>query len=169
MSREHGNRNIIVAYDKNRVIGHEGDMPWRGNLPADLRRFKELTTGHTVIMGRTTYDSIGRPLPNRHNIVISRQTNLEIPGCDVVNSLEEAYGLGAEDDELFIIGGAKIYHLAMPTANRLLVTEIDEAFEGDTFFPEIPQEWHEVGRSSRYSIDENNKFCYTFIEYERDS
>lgn len=160
------NKNIIAAYDKNRVIGHEGDMPWRGSLPADLIRFKELTIGHAVIMGRHTYDSIGRPLSNRRNIVISKQANLDIPGCDVANSLEDAYALGAEEEELFIIGGAKIYHLAMPTADRLLVTEIDAEFEGDTFFPEIPQEWHETGRE-HHQADEVNLHNYTFIEYER--
>lgn len=160
------NKNIITAYDKNRIIGHEGDMPWRQNLPADLMRFKELTLGHTIIMGRGTYDSIGKPLPNRRNIVVSRQANLEIPGCDVVNSLEDAYALGAEEEELFIIGGARIYHLAMPTVDRLLVTEIDAEFEGDTFFPEIPEEWHETSREY-HSADSKNLYNYTFIEYER--
>lgn len=164
--KDMSSKNIIVAHDKNRVIGSKGDMPWHGNLPADLKHFKELTNGHTIIMGRATYDSIGKPLPNRRNVVITRQTNLEIPGCSVFNSLEEACRLGLEDEELFIIGGASIYHLAMPSADRLFVTEIDAEFEGDTYFPELPPEWQEVNRGEHFA-DIDNKYNYTFIEYER--
>lgn len=159
-------KTIIVAYDKNRVIGHEGDMPWQGDLPADLEHFKKVTEGHTIVMGRKTYDSIGRPLPNRRNIVVSRQSNLQIPGCEVVHSLEDAYELGADDEEIFIIGGEKIFKLALEDADRLIVTEIDAEFEGDTYFPEIDAVSYSGETQEERLPDDKNKYGYTVLRFD---
>jgi dihydrofolate reductase len=160
--------SIIVAYDRNRLIGSGNELPWY--LPADLRHFKELTTGNTVIMGRKTLDSImnrlGKPLPNRKNVILTKQSDLEIEGCEVVHSMEEAITMSS-DGEIFVIGGAQIYHLAMPIADRLIVTEVNHEFEGDTYFPIVnADEWREVARED-HSSDEDNRFDYSFIEYER--
>ena len=121
--------NIIVAASLNNVIGKDNKLLWRQS--ADLKRFKELTTGKTVVMGRKTYDSIGKPLPNRRNIVITRQS-IEIPGCEVVNSLEEALKL---DNEIFIIGGGEIYQKSIILADKIFFTLIQTEVEGDTYFP----------------------------------
>ncbi|MEX0748607.1 MAG: dihydrofolate reductase [Candidatus Saccharimonadales bacterium] len=160
-------KTIVVAYDRNRTIGYKGSMPWHGQLPADLRHFKELTFGHAVVMGRHTYESIGRPLPNRHNIVLTKQRDLQLLGCTVVNSLESAYESAADEGGIYVIGGSRVYSIAMPTVDRLVVTEIEADFPGDTYFPEIPPEWQEVSRSQTYEVDENNRYPYTFVEYER--
>lgn len=160
-------KSIIVAHDRNRVIGYDGGMPWQGQLPADLRHFKERTLGKAVIMGRLTYESIGRPLPGRHNIILTRQQDLRIAGCTIVNSLENAYERAADDEAIYVIGGSKLYRIAMPTVNRLVVTEIDADFPGDTYFPEISSEWKETFRSQKFEADDNNLYPYTFIEYER--
>ena len=153
---------IIVAMSKNRVIGNNNSLIW--NLPNDLKRFKQLTIGTTIVMGRKTYESIGRPLPNRRNIVISRDENLVIEGCDVVNSLSEALLLC--NNNCFIIGGGEIYKQTLPIADRLYVTHIDEEFEGDTYFPEIDSSWH-VSIKESFTTDDKNKHNYSFVEYER--
>ena len=159
------NLNIIVAHGHNRVIGSENDLPWAGEMREDMKRFVELTTGHTILMGRKTYDSIGRPLPNRRNIVLTSQDDLEIEGCETVNTFADVLDMEVDGD-LFVIGGAKVYHLAMPHADKLYVTEIDGDFPGDTFFPELPDVWHEVYREP-HGVDERNHYGYTFVEYER--
>lgn len=160
-------RNIIAAYESNRGIGYEDDMPWGRDLPADLRHFKELTSGHTIVMGRKTYDSIGRPLPNRRNVVLTSQEDLDIEGCEVVNSLDEALDISADEEEIFIIGGASLYRVAMPEADRLFITEVTAYLPADTYFPEInPDQWSEISRE-HHQADENNKYNYTFVEYER--
>lgn len=157
---------MVAAHDKNRVIGHEGDMPWKGELPADLEHFKNITAGHAVIMGRTTHESIGRPLPNRRNIVLSQQTGKEIEGCDIAGSFDEALEISGDEEEVFVIGGAKLYHLAMPNAQKLYVTKIEAEFTGDTFFPVLSVEWQEISREDHLA-DERNAYNYTFLEYER--
>ncbi|MDB5167646.1 MAG: dihydrofolate reductase [Candidatus Saccharibacteria bacterium] len=158
-------KSIIVAYDKNRGIGAANDLLWTRDLPADLRHFKELTTGHSIIMGRRTYESLGRPLPNRKNIVISHSTE-QIPDVIVVGSLDEAYAI-ANDAEIFIIGGGQIYQLAIDGVDRLLVTEVDGSFEADVFFPAVnPAIWIEVKRD-HHPKDELNKYDYDFVTYER--
>lgn len=160
-------KNIIAAYAQNRLIGATGHLPWRGNLPADMQRFRELTTGHSVIMGRATYESIGRPLPRRRNIVLSQQTNLKLPGCEVVNSYEDALSLVKKDEEIFIIGGAKIYALALPSADHLYITEIQAEFVGDSFFLDIdPAEWR-IMADEQYQADDRNLYNYRFVTYER--
>jgi dihydrofolate reductase len=152
--------NIIVAMSKNRVIGNANTLIW--HLPEDLRRFKLLTTGNTIVMGRKTYESIGRPLPNRRSIIITRDTNYKVDGCEVVNSLEEALELS--NNNCFIIGGGEIYRQALDKADRLYITKIDKEFEGDTTFPDsINGEWYE----SNYEEFKNDEFEYSFIQYER--
>lgn len=159
-------KSIIVAYDKNRGIGAANDLLWLRDLPADLRHFKELTTGSTIVMGRNTYQSIGKPLANRHNIVISRQPEA-IDDVTVVGSIEQAYAAASSDD-VFIIGGGQIYALALPLIDRIYATEVDEVFPAaDIFFPAISEdEWHETSRE-KHTKDENNKYDYSFVVFDR--
>ena len=152
--------NIIVAASLNNVIGKDNKLLWRQS--ADLKRFKELTTGKTVVMGRKTYDSIGKPLPNRRNIVITRQ-DIEIPGCEVVHSLEDALKV---DDEIFILGGGEIYQKSIILANKIFLTLIQTEIEGDTYFPVLGEEWKEESKEE-FLKDEKNQFDYQFINYVR--
>jgi dihydrofolate reductase len=154
--------NIIVATSKNRVIGNNNSLIWK--LPADLKRFKQITTGSTVVMGRKTYESIGKPLPNRRNIIITRDTNYLVDNCEIVNSLEEALMLCNND--CFIIGGGEIYKQSIDIADKIYLTLVQEDFEGDTYFPEIGKEWTKVFRED-YEGDEKNEHKYSFIDYER--
>jgi dihydrofolate reductase len=151
---------IIVATSRNKVIGDSNNLIWY--LPADLKRFKEITTGNTIVMGRKTYESIGKPLPNRRNIVITRDVNYEVDGCEIVNSLEEA--LMISNQNCFIIGGGEIYKQSMGIADQIYLTLVHEDFEGDTTFPEIGSEWKMV-TSQDFEPDEKNKHKYSFIEY----
>ncbi|MDQ3245085.1 MAG: dihydrofolate reductase, partial [bacterium] len=150
--------SLIVAIGKNNEIGKGNALLW--SLPADIKHFKGATVGHTIIMGRKTYESIGRPLPNRQNIVITRDTNYTKEGIEVAHSLEEAINISrlnldkelTEGQEVFIIGGAEIYKHALPIADKLYVTKVDQDFEADTFFPTIDLNiWHET------SIDIHNR------------
>jgi len=144
--------SIIVAMSSNRVIGVNNSLPW--HLSEDLKHFKTLTTGHTIIMGRKTYESIGKPLPNRRNIVISRNLNAFYGGIEVVHSLEDAFSTSSNDDEVFIIGGSNIYEQSLHLAEYLYITEIKKAFEGDAFFPEIDKSlWTESTRETHISSD----------------
>ncbi len=157
--------SLIVAVAQNGVIGHNNQLIW--HLPNDLKQFRKLTTGHVIIMGRRTFDSIGKPLPNRTSIVISRDTTLKIEGCTVVNSLEAAIATArlVETQEAFIIGGAEIYRLAMPFVDKMYVTEVKADFEGDTFL-QIPTEgWNETSRVS-HQADEKHGWAYDFVEWE---
>ena len=148
---------------KNRVIGVNNKLPW--HLSADLKRFKALTMGHTIIMGRRTYESIGRPLPGRNNVVISRQSNLMFPCVTVVSSLDQATER-ANTGEVFIVGGAEIYREALPMAHRILLTEVHRHFEGDTFFPLLsPRDWRETVRENHK--DELSGLAYDFVTLER--
>lgn len=153
---------IIVATSKNRVIGNNNSLIW--NLPADLKHFKKLTVGSTVVMGRKTYESIGKPLTNRRNIIITRDESLQIKDCEMVNSLEEALLLCNND--CFIIGGGEIYKQSLFIADELYLTLIDEEFEGDTFFQELSEDWFESERKE-FEPDDKNKYNYSFIKYER--
>lgn len=135
---------MIAAMDRKRVIGRDNAMPW--HLPEDLKHFKRLTLGHPIVMGRKTFESIGRPLPGRENIVITRNASLALAGVRVVTSLDEALGL-TRGKTAFVIGGAEIYRLALPFADCLHLTEIDIDVGGDTFFPEFdPAEWEQTAR-----------------------
>ena len=153
---------IIVAISKNRVIGDSNKLIW--HLPADLKRFKEVTGGHPIVMGRKTYESIGRPLPNRRNIIITRDENYEVDGCEVVNSIEEALLLTNSD--CFIIGGGEIYKQTLHIADQIYLTQVDEDFDGDTTFPELPPSWY-VSNKEDFESDEKNPYKYSFILYEK--
>ena len=157
--------SLIVAISENRVIGREGDLPW--HLSADLQRFKRLTMGHHIIMGRTTYDSIGRPLPGRTSVVLSRPASLELPNVYVVPSLEAALQLASGDDEAFVIGGAQIYALALPLVQRLYLTRVHAEVPGDTFFPDIDRATWELVEQSEHAADERNDFASTFSILDR--
>lgn len=154
---------IIVATDRQRGIGINNTLPWR--LPEDLAHFKRTTSGHPIIMGRKTFDSIGRPLPNRRNIVVTRNAEWKHEGVEAAPSLKAAAGM-VGDAEAFIIGGAQVYAEALPYADRMIVTEIGKTFDCDTFFPEIDhRQWKEVARDRHHS--EQSGFDYAFVTYER--
>ena len=158
---------ILVAFDENRVIGKNNTLIW--HLPADLKRFKALTTGHVIIMGRKTFESIGKPLPNRTTIVISRQADLQIEGAIISHSVEEAI-LKAKSltrEDIFIVGGAEIYALSLPLADQILVTQLHDIFEGDAYFPEIPLDSWEVIERERGVTDEKNAYQYSYLTYSR--
>ena len=156
--------SLVVAVAANNAIGKNNQLLW--HLPADLKHFKQITTGHTVFMGRKTFQSIGKPLPNRRNIVISR-TEKEIEGCEVLPSLEEALLLPNQNEEVMVIGGATIYNLALPKANRIYLTKVHHEFEADTFFPEIdPNQWQEIQHED-FLPDEKNPLPYSFITLNR--
>ncbi|WP_411275680.1 dihydrofolate reductase [Daejeonella sp.] len=157
--------SLIVAVDENNGIGKDNQLPW--HLPADLKHFKNLTTGHPIIMGRKTFESIGKALPNRHNIVISRQSDYLAEGVTVVSSLTQAFALCEDHDEAFIIGGAEIFMLALPLANVLYLTIIHHQFNADTFFPKIGTKSWLNAESSTHEPDEKNMYAYTFIKYLR--
>jgi dihydrofolate reductase len=159
--------SIIVAVAENGVIGGGNRLLW--DLPADMRHFREKTKGHAVIMGRKTFESIGRPLPGRKNIVISRDAGKKIPGCTVVGSLDAAVKIAEDGGEMeaFVIGGGQIYTEALPQADRVYLTRVHATFEGDTFFPELsPQEWEEASREEIPASNET-PHALTFLTYER--
>lgn len=156
--------SIVVAISENHAIGKDNKLLWY--LPNDLKHFKAITTGHTIIMGRKTYDSVGKPLPNRRNIIITRQA-ISISGCEVVNSIDEALALCKDEPEVFIVGGAEIYSQSMHLTDRIYLTIVHKKFEGDSFFPEINKdEWTEVTRED-FQPDEKNSLPYSFITLER--
>ncbi|MBS1270864.1 MAG: Dihydrofolate reductase [Gammaproteobacteria bacterium] len=157
--------SLVVAMDQNRVIGARNELPWR--LPADLKRFKKITTGHPVVMGRCTWESIGKPLPGRTNIVVTRQPAFKAPGAVVVQSLEEAKEAVLDCEELTIIGGADVYEQVLTEANRIYLTKIHAEFAGDTFFPKINRdEWVCVSREE-FKQDDKNPYDYSFLVLER--
>jgi len=157
--------SIIVATAQNNAIGNKNQLLW--HMPADLKFFKATTTGHTVIMGRKTYDSVGKPLPNRRNIVITRKKDLVIPGVEVTHSLDEALRLCDLSDEIFIVGGAEIYAQSMDRCDRIYQTLIYGEFEADTFFPPILQDLWQLTSESYHEADEKNPYDYNFMIYER--
>ncbi len=165
--------SLIVAIAKNRVIGHQNKMPW--HLPAELQYFKRVTMGHAIIMGRKTFESIGRPLPGRQNIVVTRNAEFTAAGVDVVHSVDAAIAISsssATDDTsaqtgAFIIGGATLYAEALAYADKLYITEVDAAPEGDTFFPALNQrEWVETSRERR-EADDKNIFAVEYVVLNR--
>lgn len=157
---------LAVAKSENDVIGADNKLLW--HLSDDLRRFKRITSGHPIIMGRKTYESVGKPLPNRTNIVITRNQDWNSEGIKVVNSLEKALELAKEfDSEIFIIGGGKVYEQSMEIADAIELTEVHHTFDGDTFFPEIDLSvWKEVSREN-FKKDERNEYDYSFVRYEK--
>jgi dihydrofolate reductase len=160
---------MIAAMAYQRVIGKEQKMPW--HLPADLAFFKKTTMGSPILMGRKTYESIGKPLPGRLNLVVTRNPDLKIAGCEVVTSLEQALEVATKKfsqcDEIFITGGSHLYNSFLAQADRLYLTLIDAELEGDTFFPDYTQyQWHQVERID-HQADEKNIYPYSFITLDR--
>ena len=156
--------SLIVAMTERGVIGRDGQLPW--HLSADLRRFKRITMGHSIVMGRKTYESIGRPLPGRTSIVISRQQDFRCDGVKVAPSLDEALRL-ATGEEVFIIGGAEIYQLALPLARRIHLTRVRANIDGDVFFPKIDWSQWQLHEETRHEVDEKNPYPYSFEVYDR--
>lgn len=157
--------SFLLAMDKNRVIGKKNDMPW--HLPADLSYFKKTTTGHPIVMGRKTHESIGKALPGRRNIIVTRSLDYTAEGCEVVHSVNEAIDLFHTDEEVFVIGGAELFDTFFPYADRLYITYIDESFDGDTYFPEMNEdEWKRIF-TKEGTRDEKNPYSFTFLVYER--
>ena len=157
--------SFLVAMDRNQVIGYQNELPWR--LPADLAYFKEKTTGHKVIMGRKTFESIGRPLPNRVNIVLTKDRRFFAEGCVVRHSLEDVMALISEEEEAFVIGGAQMFELFLPYVDRMYITCIDHEFCGDTFFPTIDFRQWELVSEKKGIKNEKNPYDYTFLVYEK--
>ena len=157
--------SIIVAMAENNVIGRDMDLPW--HISADLKRFKALTMGHHIVMGRKTYESIGRLLPGRTTVIITRQENYQVEGAVVVNSLVEAQAVATGDSELFIIGGGQIYELALSSADKLNVTRVHTEVDGDTRFPQVPWDNWTLVNTERHSADEKNDYDYTFESYQK--
>jgi dihydrofolate reductase len=157
--------SFVVAIAENGVIGNDNKLLW--HLPADLKFFKQTTMGHPIIMGRKTFDSIGRVLPGRRNIVITRNKDFKKEGVDVFHSVEELMKNVNTNEELMVIGGAEIYRLFFLTCDRLYITWVHHKFEGDTFFPEFNlEEWKEIS-SEKHLKDEKNAFDYTFAIYDK--
>lgn len=168
--------SIIAAIANNNEIGMKNKLLW--NLPADMKHFREITSGHTVIMGRKTFESIGQPLPNRKNIIITRDKDYSHEGIDIVNSLEEAIRFASlengrefeenqDEVEIFIIGGGEIYKQAIEKANKLYITEVHQDFNGDTLFPIVDKNiWKEIHRED-HEPDEKNNIPYSFVEYKK--
>ncbi|WP_256006934.1 MULTISPECIES: dihydrofolate reductase [Pedobacter] len=157
--------SAVVAISENRAIGKDNQLLW--HLPKDLKHFKKITSGHTVIMGRKTYDSVGKPLPNRRNIVITRRTDLEIEGAEVVSSLDAALELCRHETEVFIIGGAEIYKLALQRTDRIYLTTVHETYDADAFFPELNETLWKETESQRHEADDRHSVAFTFSTLER--
>lgn len=157
--------SIIVAVADNGVIGSGNQLPWR--LPDDLKRFKALSLGKPIVMGRKTYDSIGRPLPGRLNIIVSRQRDLQIAGCQVVSSLQEAIAAAGTAAEIVIVGGADIYHQVLPQVTTIHLTRVHADIAGDVHFPKLEEnEWREVAREY-HPADERHAHAFTFSTLAR--
>ena len=157
--------SIVVAMDDNHLIGKGNGLPW--HLPADLAFFKKITTGNSILMGRKTYDSIGKPLSNRRNIVITRNPDILILGCEVVDSIEKALSITQDEEEVMVIGGANLFEQLLPDVSRLYITHIEGEFEGDTYFPHYDEnDWLEVSCES-HQPDEKNKYAYHFSILDR--
>ena len=155
--------SIIVAMSQNSVIGLNNQLPW--HISEDLKNFKKITLNHCVIMGRKTYDSIGKPLKDRRNIVISRNNSLLINGVEVVNSLDKAISIVGDSSEIFIIGGEQIYTISLPLATHLYITKVNGHYKGDAFFPDfIQKEWKEIAREDLISESNLN---FSFLKYEK--
>jgi len=157
--------SIVVAASTNNVIGAQGKLPWK--LSDDLKRFKQLTLGKPVVMGRLTWESIGRPLPGRQNIVVTRQADFIADGCDVVASPAAALAAAGDAEEIMIIGGSQLYALFLPKADRLYVTRVHAEIHGDVFFPDIDEEVWRLAGSEAHAADDVNQYAFEFRTYER--
>lgn len=159
--------SIIVAIAKNQVIGKNNQLIW--HLPEDLKRFKKITTGKTIIMGRKTFESLGRVLPNRKHIILTKSLDYKVENeaVEVVHNLSEIEKYIASKEESFVIGGGLIYNLLMPYANKLYITKIEEEFEGDTYFPKIEEKEWKIVQEEKGICNEQNPYQYSYITYER--
>lgn len=156
---------MVVAIAENHAIGKDNQLLW--HLPKDLKHFKQITAGHTIIMGRKTFDSMGKPLPNRRNIVITRNEDLELTGAEVVTNMDAALALASSEEEVFIIGGAEIYKMAMSLTDKIYLTVVHHSFEGDAYFPEIdPDIWEETA-SEHHETDDKHQYKFTYSTLER--
>jgi dihydrofolate reductase len=157
---------IVVAVAKNGIIGGDNQLPW--HLPADLKHFKDLTMGHPIIMGRKTYESIGRPLPGRHNIIITRSTDFNVPGCTIVHSMEQAIEVAKRDNpnRICIIGGGQIFQQALPITTKIYLTEIETEPEGNVYFLYNKSDWREISKEN-HTANDRNQHDYNFIELIR--
>lgn len=163
----HPRLSAIVAMAENRVIGINNQLPWK--LPADLKHFKNITTGHPILMGRKTYESIGRPLPNRMNIIMTRDRHYQANGCHVVTGIDEALQLAAHENknEIFVIGGAEVYKQLLPQIDRLYLTIVHHPFEGDAYFPALNQvDWQEISHE-KHTADADNPYGYSFLVWDK--
>ena len=159
------NLSIIVAYSKNRAIGKNNQLPWK--LSEDLKNFKKITMGNSVIMGRKTFESMPKALPNRTNVIITRKKDYFAENAIVTNSLDEAIKLTIDDPQPFIIGGGEIYKIALNISDRIELTRVHHNFDGDTYFPDIDSKiWTEIKRTEKKK-DDKHKYDYTFITYEK--
>ncbi len=157
--------SLIVAMSRNRVIGANGKIPW--HLPGELKLFKSLTMDHHIIMGRKTYESIGRLLPGRTTVIVTRQRDYRVPGAIVAHSLEDAIAACGDDEEAFVIGGAEIFREALPLADRIYLTTVEADVPGDTFMPKFDRAgWHEQS-SQPFPADERNRYAYTLAVHDR--
>ncbi len=158
--------SLIVAMDEDRLIGTNNGLPW--NLPADLAFFKRTTLGKPIVMGRKTFESIGRPLPDRRNIVVTRDPDFSAEGCDIANSIDAALDLCADDEEIMLIGGASLYQQSLARATQLYITRIHHRFAGDTWFPDFDEsEWRVESRED-CDADSSNAYAYSFIKFVRE-
>lgn len=159
--------SIIVAIAKNNAIGKDNNLIW--HLPDDLKRFKRLTTGHNIIMGRKTFESLGRVLPNRHHIILSRNTKLNVDdeNVEIFDDISKLEKYINSEEENFVIGGATIYKLLMPYAKKMYITEIDKEFDGDVFFPKINKEEWKITNREQGPEDNENDFSYEYVTYEK--
>lgn len=158
--------SFMFAMDENRIIGKDNTLPWY--LPADLQYFKKVTMGHPILMGRKTYESIGKPLPGRENIILTRNADYQQEGITVISNMKEAVAYAdALDEEVFVIGGAEIFQQLISDCKRLYITQIHHSFEGDTYFPELNMsKWQTVSKTTGI-VDEKNKYPHEFIVLER--
>lgn len=160
-----GMLTLIAAAGENNELGKNNDLVW--HLPDDFKRFKKLTSGHHIIMGRKTFDSFPQPLPNRTHVVITRQENYKKPGIIVVHSLERAIELTKDDPQPFVIGGGEIYKMAIDIADKIELTRVHGEFEADTFFPEIDESQWELVSEEYHEKDEKHQYAFTYLTYER--
>jgi dihydrofolate reductase len=157
--------SLIVAASANGVIGVQGGLPWK--LSDDLRRFRQVTMGKPIIMGRKTWESIGKPLPGRQNIVLTQRRAVDAPGCDVVASKDQAIAVAGAADEIMIIGGSQVYDLFLPDADRIYLTRVHASVAGDAFFATPDADDWQLASDERHEADERNEFDYSFRLYER--
>ncbi|MGY4689062.1 dihydrofolate reductase [Salibacterium sp. K-3] len=159
--------SFVAAMDEKRLIGADGSMPW--HLPNDLKHFKQVTYGSPVIMGRRTYESIGKALPGRKNVVLTSDTSYEAPGCDILHSLKELQVLAEKnpEEELFVIGGEGVFEQTLPLASRMYLTIIHEHFRGDTYFPAWDEHEWRVVEEKEGAVEEKNRYPHTFLTLER--